>query len=48
VTDAAGQAIATYRAGGYQPTQDVIQAKLLSNGSVSSIIIDITDEVASP
>ena len=42
VTDAAGQAIATYRAGGKEPAQDVVQAKLLSNGSVSSVIIDVT------
>ena len=36
VTDAAGQAIATYRAGANVPAQDVVQAKLLSNGAVSS------------
>ena len=42
VTDAAGQAIATYRAGGNEPAQDVVQAKLLSNGAVSSVIIGVT------
>jgi hypothetical protein len=42
VTDASGQAIAIYRAGGNEPAQDVVQAKLLSNGSVSSIVIDVT------
>ena len=42
VTDASGQAIATYRAGGNEPAQDVVQAKLLSNGSVSSVVIDVT------
>ena len=42
VTDAAGQAIATYRAGADVPAQDVVQAKLLSNGSVSPIVIDVT------
>ncbi|MDP1991559.1 MAG: Ig-like domain-containing protein [Syntrophales bacterium] len=41
VTDAAGQAIATYRAGGNDPAQDVVQAKLLSNGAVSSVVIDV-------
>jgi hypothetical protein len=42
VTDAVGQAIATYRAGGNEPAQDVVQAKLMSNGSTSSVIIDVT------
>ena len=42
VTDAAGQAIATYRAGGKFPAQDVVQAKVLSNSSVSSVVIDVT------
>lgn len=42
VTDASGQAIATYRAGGNEPAQDVVQAKLLSNGSTSSVVIDVT------
>jgi hypothetical protein len=42
VTDASGLAIATYRSGGNEPAQDVVQAKLLSNGSVSSIVIDVT------
>lgn len=42
VTDASGQASATYRAGGNEPAQDVVQAKLLSNGSTSSVVIDVT------
>jgi hypothetical protein len=41
VTDASGQAIGTYRAGGNEPAQDVVQAKLISNGSVSSVVIDV-------
>ena len=41
VSDATGQAIATYRAGDNGPAQDVVQAQLPSNGSVSSIVIDV-------
>lgn len=42
VTDAAGQAFATYRAGANEPAQDVVQAKLLSNGAISPVVIDVT------
>ncbi len=42
VTDAAGQVVATYHAGSKEPAKDVVQARLLSSGSVSSIVIDVT------
>lgn len=48
VTDAAGNATALYQAGGNHPANDVVQAKLLSNGSVSTIIITVTGGAPGP
>jgi hypothetical protein len=42
VTDSLGRATATYQAGGNVPTQDVVLAKLISNGSVSSTVIAVS------
>ena len=41
VTDAAGQATATYRAGSREPAQDVVQARLVSTGAVSTVVIEV-------
>ena len=47
VTDATGQATATYRAGGSAGVEDVIQARVLSTGSAASVVITVTAETSS-
>ena len=46
VTDAAGQAMVTYRAGSQEPAQDVVQARLASTGAVSTVVIEVAAGVA--
>ncbi len=46
VTDASGQAMVTYRAGGSAGVEDVVQARLLSTGSAGSVVIRIEQEAA--
>ena len=41
VTDAAGQDTVTYRAGSREPAQDVVQARLVSTGAVSTVVIEV-------
>jgi hypothetical protein len=48
VTDAAGKATALYQAGGKHPATDVVQAKLLSNGSASTVIITVAGSAPGP